>query len=474
MPYTLGVDLGTSGAKAALMDTRRFALTSLAMREYDNAAQQPSAMLWNAVSEAIREAVAGVDPRQIRGIGLSAQMHGAVLYDARGAVIEPIINWQDKRCDAPLAKYNGRATIDEATRRLAGLDLTDLGVDKLASGYLGMTLFYLMENEPALFERVRHAVFPGDFIRGQLLGHPDYATDPTNAFGAGIFNARLGAWHDEVVQRLGLSRSVLPAVHPSTQVAGAVPPGVARALGLADGTPVVFGGGDNPVSLLGNGLVSQDSPTLINIGTAAQISQVAARYAKWPGLDTRNFFEGQFAFVGPSFGGGHNFAALRLALQKREGRPISYAEMNEAASRVAPGADGLIYHIATRRQPNRPHGFEGRLELTDIGHQSRAVMEGVLMDLRHMRPASGAGGAGFLAGSGKGLQNSAVWAQMAADMFGQPIKITNFENAVWGAAVLAGLGVGLIQNLQEAAAAIVYEKEFAPNPAVVEQYLFRG
>jgi len=331
-------------------------------------------------------------------------------------------------------------------------------------------LFHLMENEPAIFERVRHAVFPGDFIRGQLLGHPDYATDPTNAFGAGIFNARLGAWHDEVIQRLGLPRSILPVVHPSTQIAGAVPAGVARKLGLADGTPVVFGGGDNQVSLLGNGLVSQNSPALINIGTAAQISQVAASYAKLPGIDTRNFFEGQFAFVGPSFGGGHNFAALRLALQKREGRAISYAEMNEAASRVAPGADGLVYHIATRRQPNRPDGFEGRLDLTDIGHQSRAVMEGVLLDLRQMRPAASAGGAGFLAGSGKGLQNSAVWAQMAADMFGQPIKITNFENAVWGAAVLAALGVGLISNAQEATSAICYTQEFAPNPALVERY----
>ncbi len=470
MQYTLGIDLGTSGAKAALMDTRGFTLVSLAMREYDNAAQQPSAMLWDAVSEAVREAVAGFDPRDIRGIGLSAQMHGAALYDASGAVIEPIINWKDKRCDAPLAKYGGCTTIEEVTRRLAGLDLSALGVDKLASGYLGMTLFHLMENEPAIFERVRHAVFPGDFIRGQLLGHPDYATDPTNAFGAGIFNARLGAWHDEVIQRLGLPRSILPAVHPSTQIAGAVPAGVARKLGLADGTPVVFGGGDNQVSLLGNGLVSQNSPTLINIGTAAQISQVAASYAKLPGIDTRNFFEGQFAFVGPSFGGGHNFAALRLALQKREGRAISYAEMNEAASRVAPGADGLVYHIATRRQPNRPDGFEGRLDLTDIGHQSRAVMEGVLLDWRQMRPAASAGGAGFLAGSGKGLQNSAVWAQMAADMFGQPIKITNFENAVWGAAVLAALGVGLISNAQEATSAICYTQEFAPNPALVERY----
>lgn len=475
--FTLGIDLGTSGAKAALMDVDTFALVSLAMRGYDNSAEQNPITLWNAVAECVREATRGFDPRAIRGIGLSAQMHGAVLYNATGNIIAPLINWRDTRCDQPLPKYDGRATVQEALRRLEGIDLGDLGIDALASGYMGLTLFYLMENAPQVFERVHHAVLPGDFVRGQLLGAPDYATDPTNAFGAGIFNTRLGCWHDEVVARLGLPRHILPIVHPSTHIAGKTSPQVARALGLADGTPVVYGGGDNQVSLLGNGLVSGRSPMLINIGTAAQISQVTAHYDKRPGVDTRPFFDGAFAFVGASAGGGHLFAALRDALEKREGRNVGYEEMNEAAGAVAPGADGLVYHVRARRESHHPDGFEGRTELTDVGHMSRAVMEGALLDLYLMRPPSpppappgGRGETGVMVGSGKGLQNSVVWAQMAADMFGQPIKITHFENAVWGAAVLAARGVGFISNFQEAAHSIRYTREVEPNPANAARY----
>lgn len=472
--FTLGIDLGTSGAKAALMDADTFALVSLAMRGYDNSAEQDPTTLWNAVSECVREAVSGFDPRAIRGIGLSAQMHGTVLYDAQGNRIGPLINWRDKRCDQPLRKYDGRTTAQEALRRLEGIDMNDLGVDVIASGYMGLTLFYLMENAPDVFERVRHAVLPGDFVRGQLLGKPDYATDPTNAFGAGIFNTRLCRWHDDVVARLGLPPELLPTVHPSTQIAGVVPAHVAQALGLADGTAVVFGGGDNQVSLLGNGLISESSPTLINIGTGAQISRVTNTYAKLRGVDTRSFFAGAFAFVGPSIGGGRNYAALREELQNREGRAIRYEEMNEAASAVAPGADGLVYHVCARREAHHPDGFEGRTELTDIGHMSRAVMEGVLLDLYLMRPPpappGGRGETRVMIGSGKGLQNSQVWAQMAADMFDQPIKITHFENAVWGAAVLAAQGVGLISDLNEAASSICYTREVEPNPRTAAQY----
>ena len=467
---TLGIDMGTSGVKAALLDLDTFKLIALAMQGYDNAPEQSSEMLWQATAATVREAVAGIDPRAIRGISISGQMHGTVMYDARGEIIDPIINWQDSRCDIPLARYRNRTTIEVMMDMLAGPEFDDLGIDVLPSGYLGATLFYLKENEPALFERVHRVVLPGDFIRGKLLGACDCATDPTNAFGTGLFNTRLGRWHEDVIAKLGLPYDILPDVHDSAAIAGTLPPEVADALNTAPGTLVVYGGGDNQMSLLGNGLISGGSPALINIGTGAQVSQVTSEYARKPGVDTRSYFDGLYAFVGASTGGGRSYAALREVLRSREERDIGYRDMDELASRVPIGADGLAYRVPARGAAGIREGFVGCTELQDVGHQTRAVMEGVMLDLYRLRPPTLAGGAGFMVGAGKGLQNSPAWAQMATDVFDCPLKITNFENAVWGAALIAALGSGAIAELRDALATIEYSREFVPNPQHAARY----
>jgi xylulokinase len=468
--YTLGIDVGTSGVKAALLDLSTFKLITLAMQGYDNGAEQPSEMLWQATAATVREAVAEVNPQAVRGISLSAQMHGTVMYGAQGKVIEPVINWQDKRCDTPLARYGNRTTVEAIMELLAGPEFDDLGIHVLPSGYLGATLFYLKENDAALFECIRHVGLPGDFIRGKLLGGSDRATDPTNAFGTGLFNTRLNRWHEGIIAKLGLPPEILPAVHESAEVAGALPPAVAAELNLAPGTPVVYGGGDNQMSLLGNGLVSADSPALINIGTGAQVSQVTLEYARKPGIDTRSYFNRSYAFVGASLGGGRSYELLRSALQSREGREVGYREMDELATGVPVGADGLVFQVAARGAIGSCDRFGGRTELQDIGHQARAVMEGVLLDLYRVRPPTLTDGPGFMVGAGKGLQKSRVWAQMAADLFDVPIKITDFENAVWGAAVIAAMGAGAIPGLADATAAIEYSRAFSPDPANAAQY----
>jgi xylulokinase len=471
---TLGVDMGTSGVKAALLDLDTFKLVSVASRSYDNGPEQSSEMLWEATAASIREAVAGCplgdNPHAIRGISISGQMHGTVMYDVRGRTIDPIINWQDQRCEVPLVRYDNRTTVEVMREILADRDFDDLGIAVLPSGYLGATLFYIKENEPALFQRIHHVVLPGDFIRGKLLGASDRATDPTNACGSGLFNTRLNRWHERIIAKLGLPQEILPAVHDSAEVAGVLAPEVAHGLNLAPGTTVIYGGGDNQMSLLGNGLIAGHSPALINIGTGAQVSQVASQYARKAGVETRSYFNGSYAFVGASMGGGRSYAHLHSALQSREGRNIGYREMDELASQVPVGAGGLAFQVAARDATGAREGFVGRTELQDVGHQTRAVMEGVLLDLYRLRPPTFGDGPGFIVGGGKGLQNSPVWAQMAADAFDCPIKITDFENAVWGAALIAAVGAGAVSDMRDAIATIEYSREFAPDPVRAAQY----
>lgn len=494
--YTLGIDMGTSGVKVGVLDVNTLQLISLAMKAYDNSAHQPSAMLWEATASAIQEAVAGLDTNEIGAIGLSGQMHGTVLYDSAGVVIEPIINWQDKRCDVPLEKYGNRTTVEMMMTRLGveertpadwqrldrllqgsveetlptamALEFDDLGIDGLASGYLGATLFYIKENDPTLFNRIAHVVMPTDFVRAQLLGACDNATDPTNACGAGIFNTRLNRWHEGVIRSLDLPLDILPTIHGTSEIAGLVPQAVARSLGLKPGTAVIYGGGDNQLSLLGNGLISGDSPVLINIGTGAQISQVTPTYRRVEGIDTRSYVNGYYVFAGSSLGGGRNYAQLKRDLQHSGQSDLTYRMMDELAAQVAAGADGLQFHIRSRSKRHRQEGFAGNTAMGSTGHRARAVMEGVLMDLYMLCPPTDK--KGLMIGSGNGLHGSKVWGQMAADFFGSPIRVTNFENAVWAAALLAAVSTGLLPGLDEAVKSIKASREFEPNPANAAEY----
>ena len=254
---------------------------------------------------------------------------------------------------------------------------------------------------------------------------------------------------------------------------GEISADIARLIGLETGVPIIYGGGDNQMSMLGSGLVSPDLPVLINIGTAAQISKVEARFRKLPGLDTRSFFGGNYALVGVSLLGGGSFKWLRDFIREGGAADLDYSQLEEFASQVPPGADGLIYCTGpTRQDPPRKRGFYGNLARAgSLGHQARAVMEGVLMDLY---PAyermSKADRSDFIIGAGKGLQNNRVWSQVTAGLLGKPLRITDFENAVFGAALMAAAGVGEIEGLGEAVRSIEYTREIAPDPASVNFY----
>ena len=212
--YALGIDVGTSGAKAGLLNLSSLQLEHVATRGYASPALQPSSMLWEGTLAAARESVAMLaGAGRVQAVGLSGQMHGTVLYNARGEVIEPVINWQDKRCDQPLARYGGKTTVEVIVETLSSPGFEDLGVDFMASGFLGATLFYIQENDRTLFDRIAHVTLPTDAIRARLLERNDYGTDQTNAFGTGLFNTRLNRWHSEFIQKLGLPLTLFPEVH---------------------------------------------------------------------------------------------------------------------------------------------------------------------------------------------------------------------------------------------------------------------
>jgi sugar (pentulose or hexulose) kinase len=324
-----------------------------------------------------------------------------------------------------------------------------------------------------MFHKIAHFVLPVDFLRGKLLGNNSYTTDPTNAFGTGLFNTRLNFWHTELIRKFQLPLNIFPEVHPASQKAGRISGQVADLVGLDGKIPIVHGGGDNQMSMLGSGLAVPDSPVLINIGTAAQISKVVSAFVKYPGLDTRSFFQGFYVIVGASLGGGGCYQWLRERIRHAEGVDIDYSQLDEMAAKVPPGADGLVFCTGpTRQKTRRRRSFYGNMaRLNSIAHRARAVMEGVLMDLYDSYEILKSDDrCDYFVGGGKGLQKSTVWPRIAADLFGKPVRTTGYENALFGAALMAAYGLGFIENLEESVHAVGYSTEMKPDPEHAKFY----
>jgi xylulokinase len=464
--YALGIDLGTSGVKAGLLDLASYKLAHVARRAYPGLPEQEPELLWEQTVAAIQDVLGQAgDSRGVQAIGLTGQMHGAVLFDRHGGIIGPLLSWKENRWSNP-------AVIEQIRLTLADWPRAELGME-LAGGITGAILFGIRESDPQLFRRIAHVVLPVDFLRSKLLGKGDYATDPTDAGGTGLFDPRLDRWHDGLIRELRLPPAILPEVHASAEIAGFLSAGVAHCLGLPEGIPVVFGGGDNQAGMAGSGLAGPSSPLLVNIGTAAQASKVMEKFQRFPGLETRAFFDGLFAAVRISLGGGGSYAWLQAEHESRTGERVDFAAMDRSADQVPPGSDGLIFCPGpTRESPERRRGFLGNAAwVGDLGHQARAVLEGVLMDLYEgVEVLDREDAGGMLLAGGRGLQASPVWAQMAADLFGKRLRLTGSENAVRGAALLAVKGLGSFDGLEPSILATKSGREFVPQTDRTKYY----
>jgi xylulokinase len=449
----MGVDIGTSGIKVGLLNLATLRLEHLVANELESSLELRSENLWLQAKHTIKEAVNLLGNKEtVLGMGVAGQMHGAVLYDQQDQVIDPIITWKDRaRCSPEILEA---VQLIVTQRGYYGLGT------EMASGYTGTILLWIKEHDPRLFGKIAKFSLIADFIRCQLLGANDHCTDPTNAFGTGLFNVRENTkWHTSLIAELGLELRIFPKIRKSTAPAGLLSKPLAEELGLGE-IPIIYGGGDNQVGMVGSGLISANSPVLVNIGTAAQISKIIPTYQAIPGMDIRSFFEDQYALVGASLGGGGSYQWLREEIRRQQNRPVDYAELNQRAARVAPGADGLVFCTGPARKfPNRRQGFGGNVaHVSDIGHQARAVMEGVLMDLYdHYSILEEYDHNPFMIGAGKAMQESQIWPQIAADLFGKPIRVMKSENVALGAAILVAFGSGYLKELDAAVEMGPYE-----------------
>ncbi len=473
MAYLLGIDVGTSSSKAMVMDeTGR--LISCGSSAYDidipqpGFAQQDCLMLWDAVSASIRQALAGLSERKaIAAVGITGQMHGLVMLDETLTPIRPCIIWADQRSVRQL----------EAVKRAGAEARTG---NPAATGFLLPSLLWVKENEPANFDRMRYAVLPKDYIRLRLCG--ELGTDYSDATGTLLYDLTAGGWDTQTIARCGLDARTMPDCRDSCEIAGAVTAQCERETGLRAGTPVVYGGGDTPMQLTGNGVIGVGQLST-NIGTAGQINCIC-KNAPQSGGQLNAFHHipvDRWVAVGASLNGGIVLKWMRSTLFNGK---LGYEDMDADASRSAPGANGLVLlpFLCGERAPYLDEHAKGILYGMQLSHTRsdivRCAMESVIYSFRDcMRvfeelrfPMQDE-----IIASGGGAK-SPIWLQMQADILQKAIRVSEQEeSACRGAAIAAGVGCGLYGSLEQGCEAVcrLSKTIYEPNPATASVYTER-
>jgi len=455
-PYLLGIDLGTQSVRSLILDVSGQA-RAIAQAEYPiltpkvGWAEQEPADWWRATCQTIQEAIgkAAIHAADIAAVGLSGQMHGTVCIDREGLPVRPAIIWADGR---------SAREVDELIAEVGRERLARLTANPLAAGFMAATVRWLTRHEPDTLARTHSLLLPKDYIRLRLTRQ--IATDVTDAASTLLFDVANRRWSEEMVQAVGLQPGQLPRVVESQEPCGTVTRHAARDTGIPLGTPVVAGGGDQPVSAVGNGVL--DPGTLLStVGTGGQLFTPLDQPVYDPDLRTHTFCHavpGRWFAMGAILSAGLCLRWLRD--QVYGGMGINYAAMSAAASEVEPGAEGLLFlpYLLGERTPHmdaRARGvFFGLALRHSRCHLVRAVMEGVAFAMRDSLEIFRSMGVSTqrIVAAGGGAK-STVWRQIQADVFGSPLAAVAVEEpAARGAAILAGVGAGLLPDLRQAAA----------------------
>ncbi|MEG2595466.1 MAG: xylulokinase [Ruthenibacterium sp.] len=467
MVYLLGIDLGTSSTKTVLFDTAGNAVASATV-EYplyqpqNGWAEQDPDDWWRAAQSTVQTVLqkSGVAAADIKGIGISGQMHGLVLLDANGNVLRKSILWCDGRTTAECA---------EITKTIGAERLIEITANPALPGFTAGKILWVRKHEPALFAKVAHILLPKDYIRYKLTGV--FATEVSDASGMNLLDVTTRDWSEEILAKLQLDKALFAKMYESCDVTGTVTDEMAAATGLAAGTIVVGGAGDNAAAAVGTGVVTEGK-AFTTLGTSGVVFAHSNRVTIDPKGRVHTFcaaVPGAYTVMSCTLAAGlslkwfrDTFCESEIATAKTMGVDPYYLMDQEAAT--APiGANRLLFlpYLMGERSPildaNARGAFFGLSAMHTKADLLRAVMEGVLYAqrdclsvLREMKVAPDT----MLACGGGGT--SALWRQMMADIYGCPVTtVTNKEGPALGVAILAGVGAGVYPSVADGCKAVL-------------------
>ncbi len=484
MAFLLGIDVGTTGTRAVVVRPDGHVVGAATgdhqpiRMEKPGWAEQDPENWWQATVKAVRAALAAAQLKgsEVAAVGLSGQMHGVVLLDKARAVLRPSLIWCDQR---------SQQQCDWITAQVGSDRLIQLVSNPALTGFSAPKLLWVRDNEPKVFERAAHFLLPKDFVRLRLTG--EFATDVSDASGTLLFDVPHRRWSKEMLSALGLDAKLLPRAYESPEVAGQITREAALVTGLAAGTSVVGGGGDQASSAVGNGIVLPGLASA-TLGT----SGVIFSYTDKPKLDPAGRIHtfchavpGKWHVMGVTQGAGlslrwfrENFGGSESWYARESGVDV-YDLMIKEAEKISPGSEGLLWlpYLMGERTPHLDAQARGMwFGLTAAhtrGHLIRSILEGVAFSLRDSFEifkeleipveeirASGGGSRSFL------------WRSIQADIYGKElVTLHTAEGSAFGAALLAGVGAKVYSSVEESARqAIQVRERMSPHCARAQFY----
>lgn len=462
MAFLLGIDFGTSSLKTMLINEfgKQIAISSqgytLDVPQQGFAEQDPE-VWWHATIKTIKKVIyeAEINPENISGIGLSGQMHGLVPIDKNSNVIRKAI----LHCDQRSAKQ-----VQKIKRLIPDNDFYNITYNPIFPGFQLLSLIWMRDNEPEKYEQIYKVLCPKDYIRFKLTG--EIGTEITDASGTLVFDIKKQKWSDYILNKLEINKNIFPKdINYSYDVAGTVCAEAKKEIGLSTKTLVVFGGGDQPMQSLGNGVYRPGTITS-TIGTSGQILAVSNKPISNPECNTHVFCHvkpNTWYGLGAVLSAGLSLKWLKNTFKTK----TSYNELvNHKVEKIPPGCEGLVFlpSIVGERTPymdSEAKGiFFGISSSHTFEHFVRAVLEGVCFSLKtSLNILEKIGHKTNMIIASGGATKSSLWLQIQSDILGRKLLTTKtVEHASMGAAITAGVGCGLFDNIEEACDSIIQFK----------------
>jgi len=454
----LGLDISTTGAKALVIDSlgkvAGSATTALSLSTPRPLwSEQEPLDWWAAMQVSIGQALeaAGARGDQVTAIGLTGQMHGLVLLDENGRVLRPAILWNDQRTGAQC---------DEIRRRLGRERLIQITGNDALTGFTAPKILWVQEQEPEIWAKTHHILLPKDYIRYRLTG--EFAIDKAGGAGTLLFDLKKRDWSDEVLSALDIPVGLLPTTFEGPHITGHISQAAAAATGLASGTSVVGGGGDQAAQAVGVGAV-QPGIIALTLGTSGVVFAATEAPLVEPQGRLHAFCHAvpdRWHLMGVMLSAAGSLQWYRDTLAAG----VPFDDLVAEAAEAPAGSEGLLFlpYLTGERTPHPDPLARGAwVGLTvrhNRGHITRSVLEGVAFGLKDsftLIQASGSGAVDQVRISGGGAK-SPVWRQILADVLGEELATVNTtEGAAFGTALLAGVGAGLFDSVAAACEATI-------------------
>src|SRR5580658_8287225 len=441
--WFLGMDVGTSGTRAVLVDEQGRVVSSASEEhapfrtEHPGWAEQDPEDWWRAALIAIRGAIAAAPASRqpIAGVGLTGQMHGAVLLDKDGEVLRPSLIWCDTRT---------QPECDWLTAKIGYERLIELTCNPALPNFTLTKLLWVKTHQPEIFAKIRHVMCPKDYVRYRLTG--EFAIDVQEASGTLLLDVAHRRWSREMAEVAGIDMNWLPKLYESPEVCARISEKAAGATGLKAGTPVVAGAGDQGAGAVGMGILQPGSVSA-TIGTSGVVFAATADPTKDPKGRLHTFCHavpGLWHVMGVTQSAGLSFRWLKETFFAGQ----DYDALTAAAAKVPAGSEGLIWapYLLGERTPHLDPqvraAFAGISTIHSAPHFTRAVLEGVaysLQDTFTLFAELGIPVSGIRLGGGGA--RGPLWRKIQAGIYGHAVEVlTAEEGGAFGSALMAGVG----------------------------------